>query len=69
MQKQIEEIFCDIVVQINGRKRGLINTTANISEAEIMELIYNDQKIAKYLKNFKIKKQIHIKNRLINIII
>ena len=67
--KQIEESSNLIVVQINGKKRGLINPNSNITESEIMELIYRDQKISKYLINSKIKKQIYIKNKLINIII
>ena len=51
------------------KKRGLITTDSNSSENEIMKLVYEDQKIAKYLVNNKIKKQIYIKNKLINIII
>ena len=68
-EKQIEENSCFIVIQINGKKRGLINTISNSTEAEIMKLVYNDQKIAKYIINNEIKKQIYIKNKLINIII
>ena len=58
-----------IVIQINGKKRGLINTNYNVTEQEIIELINKDQKIAKYLVGNKIKKQIYIKNKLVNIII
>jgi leucyl-tRNA synthetase len=68
-EKQIKEDSSLIVIQINGKKRGLITTDSNSSETEIMKLVYEDQKIAKYLVNSKIKKQIYIKNKLINIII
>ena len=68
-EKYVKEDSCIIVVQINGKKRGLINTTTNKSEVEIMELIYQNQSIAKYIENIKIKKQIYINNKLINIII
>jgi len=68
-EKQIKENSSLIVIQINGKKRGLINTISNSTEAEIMKLVYNDQKIAKYIINNEIKKQIYIKNKLINIII
>jgi len=68
-EKQIKEDYSLIVIQINGKKRGLITTDSNSSETEIMKLVYEDQKIAKYLVNNKIKKQIYIKNKLINIII
>ena len=68
-EKQLEESSCLIVIQINGKKRGLINTNLNVTEKEIMELIYKDEKISKYLIDSNIKKQIYIKNKLINIII
>ncbi|MDB4153731.1 leucine--tRNA ligase [Candidatus Pelagibacter sp.] len=68
-EKQLEESSCLIVVQINGKKRGLINTNLNVTEKEIIKLIYKDEKISKYLIDSNIKKQIYIKNKLINIII
>jgi leucyl-tRNA synthetase len=68
-EKQLEESSVLIVIQINGKKRGLINTNLNVTEKEIMELIYKDEKISKYLIDTKIKKQIYIKNKLINIIV
>ena len=68
-EKQLEENSSLIVVQINGKKRGVINTNPNVTEKEIMKLIYKDEKISKYLKDSRIKKQIYIKNKLINIII
>ncbi len=68
-EKQIKDESSIIVIQINGKKRGLISTISNSTEAEIMELVYRDQNIAKYIINNKIKKQIYIKNKLINIII
>ena len=48
-KKQLEESSNLVVVQINGKKRGLINTKANLLEEEIMQLIKQDEKIAKYL--------------------
>ncbi|MBL6858114.1 MAG: leucine--tRNA ligase [Pelagibacteraceae bacterium] len=68
-EKQLKESSCNIVIQINGKKRGLINTNLNVAEKEIMELIYKDEKISKYLIDINIKKQIYIKNKLINIIV
>ena len=57
------------VVQINGKKRGLINTDYDISEEELVKLIKNDINIHKYLENKEIKKKIFIPNKLINIIL
>jgi leucyl-tRNA synthetase len=67
--EQINEDSSLIVVQINGKKRGLIKTDTNLTETEIMKLIYEDQKIAKHLVKNQIKKKIFIKNKLINMII
>ena len=68
-EKIIEEEFVNIVVQINGRKRGLIKSKKDIKENEIMENIKKENKIMKYLNNSEIKKKIYISNKLINIII
>jgi leucyl-tRNA synthetase len=68
-KKQLEESSSLIVIQINGKKRGLINTKLNSSEDEIMELVNKDEKIVKYLIGNDMKKKIYIKNKLINIII
>ena len=65
----IQENELQIVVQINGKKRGLIKVNRNVEENILYELILKDEKIKKYLNGEKIKKKIYIKNRLINIII
>jgi len=68
-EKYLKEDSCLIVIQINGKKRGLINTDSNLTETEIMDLVYKDEKLMKYLNSTKIKKHIYIKNKLMNIII
>ena len=68
-EKQIEESLSLIVVQINGKKRGLIKTKPNVSEQEVMELINQDKKISKYLISVDIKRKIYIKNKIINLIL
>ena len=66
---KIEENDCKIVVQINGKKRDLIILPKNTSENEVVNKIISDEKLKKYLHNVKIKKQIYIKDKLINFII
>ena len=66
---KIEEDDCKIVVQINGKKRDLIILPKNTSENEVVDKIISDEKLNKYLHNVKIKKQIYIKDKLINFII
>jgi leucyl-tRNA synthetase len=58
-----------IVIQINGKKRGLIETKPNINEDNLMNLINKDKNIVKYFVNKEIKRKIYIKNKLLNIII
>ena len=67
--KIIEENETNFVIQINGKKRGIINKSKNISENDLLNLVKNDNKINKYLDNKKIKKTIFVPKKLINIII
>ena len=65
----LEENFVNIVIQINGKKRGLLRAKKNILEKEILEDIKKDNTIMKYLSNSEIKRKIYVPNKLINIII
>ena len=65
----IKEHIANIVVQINGKKRGLIKTEIDISENDLLDIINKDEKIFKYVDGKEIKKKIYIKNKLINIIL
>ena len=59
----------NMVIQINGKKRGLISTENNINEKNLIKQIENTNKIQKFLINKKIIKSIFIKNKLINLIV
>ena len=65
----LEEDFVNIVIQINGKKRGLLKTKKDVLEKEIIDNINKDNNIMKYLNRSDIKKKIYIPNKLINIII
>ena len=67
--KALKEEIVNIVIQINGRKRGLIQSKPDITEEKLFEIIKNDEKIMKYLDQKNIKKKIYIKDKLLNIII
>ena len=62
-----EEI--NIVIQINGKKRSLIKTNKNIDEKRLIELVYKDDGLKKYISDKEILKKIYVKNRLMNIIV
>ena len=65
----LKEETVNIVIQINGKKRGLIQTKPNITEEKLFEIMKNDEKIMKYFDQKNIKKKIFIKDKLLNIII
>ena len=65
----LESKTVNIVVQINGKKRDVINLQNNISESEVINVVLKNDKLQNFLKGKEIKKKIFIQNRLINLII
>ena len=59
----------NLVVQFNGKKRGILKLNRDIEEEEILKEIYRNEILLKYIENKVIKKKIYIPNKLINIII
>ena len=57
------------MVQINGRKRSILNESRDISEERLLEIVKSNTLLEKYLKDKDIKKIIFVKNRLINLLI
>ena len=58
----------DIVIQINGKKRGLISTEKSLEEKNLIEKIKQTKQLQKFLLNTNIIKSIFIKDKLINLI-
>jgi len=58
----------DIVVQINGKKRAIINATNNESEENILSKSLAIKNIQVILDKKIIEKKIFIKNKLLNIV-
>jgi leucyl-tRNA synthetase len=57
------------VIQINGKKRGLLQLNKDKSKDEVLEFVKKDLSLSKYLENKKINKVIFVPKKLINIII
>jgi leucyl-tRNA synthetase len=68
-KKITENQMIKIVLQINGKKRDLINFDKSMNENEVIDYIERDSKYKKFLDNKKIKKTVYIKDRLMNIIV
>ena len=65
----LKEDIINIVIQINGKKRGLIKTEPNLSEEKLFEIIKNDETLTKYINQKDVKRKIYIQDKLMNIII
>ena len=65
----IQKKVSNIVIQINGKKRGIITCDINADESKILEIIKSQKQYEIYIKDKTIKKTIYVKDRLINLII
>ena len=68
-EKFLIEDNVSIVVQFNGKKRGIINTKKDVLEEDLVKEILNSKTFEKFLKENTIKKKFYVKNRLINFLI
>ena len=64
----LKEREVTLVVQINGKKRGLFTAKKDLSEKEVLIEAKKIENIKKNLKNKKIIKNIFVKNKIINFI-
>ena len=68
-KKYLVENDVNIVIQINGKKRGLFLMKKGSQEEEIIKKTLNDIKLKKYLDKKEILKKIFIKDKLVNLIV
>jgi len=67
-QKLLQDENCTIVIQVDGRKRGILEMPKNANEKLIIEKSKEVENVMKHIENVKIKKNIYIKNKLVNFI-
>jgi len=68
-QKYLNEDSVKIVIQINGRKRDIIECKKDMTEEEVILSVKNKIKLNKYFENKEILKNIYVKNKIINFIV
>ena len=68
-KKLLAEEKVKIVVQINGKKREILELPKDISENEILNMINNHEKLKTYLDKKELIKKIFVPNKIINLII
>ncbi len=66
--KLLKEQNCKIVIQVNGRKRGILELPLNSKETLVITKSKKIDNVSKYLTDVSIVKNIYIKNKLINFI-
>jgi leucyl-tRNA synthetase len=68
-EELIIENIIPFVVQINGKKREVFEIERDLSEENVLKIIFQNKNINKHLLDKTIKKKIFVSNRLINIIL
>ena len=68
-KKKFKEENCNIIIQINGKKRGVFKMPLDSKKNTIIEEAKKIENVSKYIKNTTILKSIYLKNKLINFII
>ena len=68
-EKFLENDTTNYVIQIDGRKRAMMNYSIDASKEELLNEIKKTEVFEKFLKNKKIQKSFFVKNKLINILI
>ena len=68
-KKYLEKKELNIVLQINGKKRGIIVCKINTGEKQLINKIKTNSLYEKYFDKKKIIRSIYVKERLINFII
>ena len=67
--KKIEKSEVTIVVQVNGKNRGVISAKAGIDEESVKSLAIALPEIKKWIESGEVKRVFYVKNRLINIVL
>ena len=64
---ELEEV--KLAIQVNGKTRDILKVKKDLSEDKLKKIVKESSKANKFIKNFKIIKIIHVKNRIINYIL
>tara|TARA_Y100000590_G_scaffold464488_1_gene634071 strand:- start:3514 stop:6057 length:2544 start_codon:yes stop_codon:yes gene_type:complete len=68
-KKYLEDKIVQIVIQINGKKRGILKTYKDIGEEDLIKEISKNENFEKIIQSKDVSKTYFVKNRLINFLI
>ena len=66
--KLLRDENCTIVIQVDGRKRGILEVPTNSKELIVIKKSKEIDNVSKHISNTTIIKNIYIKNKLVNFI-
>ena len=66
--KLLKDENCIIVIQVDGRKRGILEIPINSKEMVVIKKSKEVDNVLKHIENTTIIKNIYIKNKLVNFI-
>ena len=67
--KLLEDDSYEIVIQVNGKLRGTLTISEDLSKEDIINLAKDIENIEKFMKNTETKKIIFIEKKLINFVV
>ena len=67
--KFLNEDKVDYIIQINGKKRAILNERRDLDQESLLDKIKKNKLTEKYLKNKNVSKIIFVKNRLMNLLL
>ena len=68
-RKLFEENTINLIIQVNGKKKLVINIRKGLNESETKELVLNNDKVKDALTKNTIKKLIVVPDRVVNLVI
>ena len=57
------------MIQINGKLRSKLSVKVDSAEAELEQMILKDKKVIKFIGDNPIKKFIHVRGKLVNVVV
>ena len=68
-KKYLQDKLVNIVIQINGKKRGVKNFKKDITEKDLIKEVMKENELKKYFKDKQILKKFYVQNKIINFIL
>mgnify|MGYP001254935461 CR=1 FL=1 len=69
IDKYLIKTDTNIVIQINGKRRGELKVATDLNEEEVMNEVYKIKNVSDTINNKKIKKVIFVPNKIINLVV